>query len=171
MPQPPLPYLTELTQSLIAESDTAEQVAFNCSRRSIDFYVRRNIRNIKKPLSKEDITDYFSHRYRFGTITNTNHFGTLTGLQWFPYHKNKLGFLEPLDKKDRRIDYLKWKLVKKQCPKIVKKEIHFKHLTANDTPQILSKGEMTTMLQFHHRIYIQPSEITAEAFIKALKKA
>jgi len=168
MPQPPLPYLTELTESLIAESDTAEQVSFNCSRRSIDMYLRKN----KRPdVSREDITDYFSHRYRFGTITNTNHFGTLTGLQFLPYPKNKLGFLEPLDKKDRRIDYLKWKLVKKQCPKIVKKEIHFKHLTANNTPQILSKGEMTTMLQFHHRIYIQPSEITAEAFIKALKKA
>jgi hypothetical protein len=165
MPHPPLPYLTELTESLIAESDTAERVAFNCSRRSIDFYVK------KGKLDREDITDYFSHRYRFGTITNTNHFGTLTGLQWFPYHKNKLGFLEPLDKKDRRIDYLKWKLYRKQCPKIVKKEIHFRHLTANNKPHILTKGEMTTMLQFHHRIYIQPSEITAEAFIKALKKA
>ena len=168
MPHPPLPYLTELTQSLIAESDTAERVAFNCSRRSIDFYLRRN----KRPtVSREDITDYFSHRYRFGTITNHNNFGNTTGLQWYPYPEMKLGYLEPLDKKDRRIDYIKWKLVKKQCPKIVKKEIHFNHLTANNKPQILSKGEMTTMLQFHHRIYIQPSEITAEAFIKALKKA
>lgn len=157
----PLPYINELSTAL---NTGAEVLAFACAERRINFYAKRTPK-----ISKEDITDYFQNRFRFGMVHNTNDFGSLTGLRWVQYDQIKLSYLVPLDGKDRRIDYLKWRLVKKVCAKRTMKYIHFKHLTENNKPVILTKPEMYDLCRKSHKKEL--TDITPENFLNALKKA